>query len=258
MLERAGLLGYGRFWHLLDAWPDSPLDPGLYWLTPASLLDFNAQPGQASLEGGRAAAESLLSACQALEHRQAKALVTCPLNKAMLQAAGYDFPGHTEFLAQYFGLRPDEVCMHLAGPRLRVSLATTHPPLRLVPWLISPEKIARYLELTWKLVLALETSPRPIAVCGLNPHAGESGAIGDEEQRLITPGIRMAVSRGTRVIGPLAADTVFYRAWQGEFSAVLAMYHDQGLGPLKLVHFGQSVNITLGLPVIRTSVDHGT
>jgi len=147
--------------------------------------------------------------------------------------------------------------MHLCGPKLRVSLVTTHPPLRLVPELVTASKILHCLRLTSGYVRALGLSG-PVAVCGLNPHAGESGRIGDEEVRVIVPAIEQARSEGIDVAGPFPADTVFKRAYDGEFPAVLAMYHDQGLGPLKLVHFGEAVNVTLGLPFVRTSVDHGT
>ncbi|ACV68107.1 4-hydroxythreonine-4-phosphate dehydrogenase PdxA [Desulfohalobium retbaense] len=258
LAERAQMLGIKRFWHHLDQWPEKPLAPGTYCLTPRALTRFRSRPGVATPEGGAAAGQSLAVACEAVRDGQAAALVTCPLNKAMLQAAGYDFPGHTEFLARFLGLQSDDVCMHLAGPRLRVSLVTTHPPLRQVPELVTAVRVERCLRQTWALVCALDDTPAPLAVCGLNPHAGEGGAIGTEEETAIVPGIQAAAADGVGVIGPIPADTVFHRALQGEFSAVLAMYHDQGLGPLKTVHFGQAVNVTLGLPVVRTSVDHGT
>ena len=147
--------------------------------------------------------------------------------------------------------------MHLWGPKLRVSLVTTHPPLAKVPGLITTDKILRCLQQTDAFVRRLGLEG-PIAVCGLNPHAGERGKIGSEEETTIRPAVKMAQNMGLDVEGPLPGDTVFYRAYQGEFPAVLAMYHDQGLAPLKLVHFGQAVNVTLGLPFVRTSVDHGT
>lgn len=258
VIHRARQLGVDRFWHSLSSPPQVGLSPGVHWLTPASLQQFSPRPGYAHPSGGAAAAEALTAAAQLVREKQAAALVTCPLNKAMLQAAGYDFPGHTEFLARYFGLDAENVCMHLAGPQLRVSLVTTHPPLRMVPELITPQRVCRCLRQTWDFVLALDGTPAPVAVCGINPHAGESGALGDEEQTRVIPGIQAAVAYGVQAVGPLPADTVFSRARHGEFSAVLAMYHDQGLGPLKTLHFGQAVNVTLGLPVVRTSVDHGT
>jgi 4-hydroxythreonine-4-phosphate dehydrogenase len=233
------------------------LDPGLYLLEPPGLESFVPAPGEFSVSGGLAAGLTLSLACDLIMGGQAHAVVTCPLNKAGLQEAGFDFPGHTEFLAERAGLGPDGVCMHLCGPRLRVSLVTTHPPLRLVPKLVTREKVLRCLQLTVNHVRRLHL-PGPVAVCGLNPHAGESGKIGDEEERVIVPAMNEARALGMDVAGPFPADTVFRRAYDGEFPAVLAMYHDQGLAPLKLVHFGEAVNVTLGLPFVRTSVDHGT
>jgi 4-hydroxythreonine-4-phosphate dehydrogenase len=135
---------------------------------------------------------------------------------------------------------------------------TTHHPLRQVCDLVNREKIVRCLHLTRDLVSRMNWGPGTLGVCGLNPHAGEEGQLGHEEETVIRPAILEARQSGIRVEGPLPADTIFHRALQGEFSAILAMYHDQGLGPLKSVHFSQAVNITLGLPWVRTSVDHGT
>lgn len=252
--------GLFPFWTELDRTEDLQHRPsGLYVFTPSALRDFQSCPGEPTREGGRAAAISLDTVCQALRAGQGGGLVTCPLNKAMINEAGYRFPGHTEFLANRAGLEADQVCMHLAGPILRVSLVTTHLPLRMVSERVTGEKIVRCLGLTWNLVRRLDgPSGLPLGVCGLNPHAGEWGQLGHEEERIISPAILEARKAGIMVEGPLPADTIFHRALKGEFSAVLAMYHDQGLGPLKSVHFNQAVNITLGLPWVRTSVDHGT
>lgn len=195
----------------------------------------------------------------------AEGLLTCPLNKAMLQKAGFDFPGHTEFLAEKLGAGADQVCMHLCGhdpddtdaPMLRVSLVTTHPALRDVPRLVTKERILRCLRLTNDFVRAMGLEG-PVAVCGLNPHAGESGRIGDEEALVVEPALAQALEEGLDVAGPIPADTLFHFAAKGDYPAVLAMYHDQGLGPLKLMHFSEAVNVTLGLPYPRTSPDHGT
>ncbi len=252
---RAALDHHARRLGLASPW-DAPGGP-VTLLEPEGLGGFTPRPGEFSAEGGRAAGLTLELACAMLSDGRAGAVVTCPLNKAGLQAAGFDFPGHTEFLAQRAGVGPDGVCMHLCGPRLRVSLATTHPRLRDVPALVTREKVAHCLELTERHVRRLGLTG-PVAVCGLNPHAGESGRIGDEEETVIVPAMEDARARGCDVAGPFPGDTVFHRAWMGEFPAVLAMYHDQGLAPLKLVHFGEAVNVTLGLPYVRTSVDHGT
>ena len=231
---------------------------GIVLLEPDGLGDFRPKPGKPSVAGGRAAGLALETACGLLKAGKARGLVTCPLNKAMLQEAGFDFPGHTEFLAELLGPGRGGVCMHLAGERLRVSLVTTHPPLSEVPKLITRERVLRCLELTWDLMLRQGLSESPVAVCGLNPHAGESGKIGSEDREVIAPAIEDARSRGIDAVGPLPADTVFHFAAAGRYSSVLAMYHDQGLPPLKLLHFGDAVNITLGLPYVRTSPDHGT
>ncbi|WP_156939572.1 4-hydroxythreonine-4-phosphate dehydrogenase PdxA [Desulfocurvus vexinensis] len=256
-LHRARL-GLPRFWAEAD--PAGPLAPGPgVWLrVPPGLETFTPRPGQAHPEGGRAAGLTLDAACDLLRAGAAPGLVTCPLHKAMLQEAGFDFPGHTEFLAERLGVGRDGVCMHLCGPRLRVSLATTHPPLAEVPRLLTRERILRCLELTWALMVRQGLAGAPLAVCGLNPHAGESGRIGTEDRDIIAPAVEAARARGIDAVGPLPGDTVFHFAAAGRYSAVLAMYHDQGLAPLKLLHFSEAVNVTLGLPVVRTSVDHGT
>lgn len=247
-----------RFWTRIE--PERIENPPalINLLTPEGLEDYEPNPGKPRPEGGRAAGLSLETACKLLLRGKAGGLVTCPLNKAMLQEAGFDFPGHTEFLAQRLGPGRDKVCMHLFGDRLRVSLATTHPPLSEVPRLVTGERILLCLKLTWDLMRRLGLDDRPIAVCGLNPHAGESGKIGSEDRDIIAPAVEEALSRGIAAEGPLPADTVFYFAAKGRYSSVLAMYHDQGLAPLKLLHFGEAVNLTLGLPHVRTSPDHGT
>jgi 4-hydroxythreonine-4-phosphate dehydrogenase len=175
----------------------------------------------------------------------------------MLWRAGFPYPGHTELLAEICG--KSRAVMLLCGGKLRVVPATIHCALREVPERLSKESLVETLE-----VLGRELAPRfglaraRIAVCGLNPHAGEGGQFGDEEQRIIAPAVEEAVARGIDAHGPLSADSLFTRAVAGEFDAVLGMYHDQVLGPLKLHAFGRAVNVTLGLPITRTSVDHGT
>ena len=232
--------------------------PGIYLYQPAGLESIVLRPGKHDIQGGFAAGAALKAACDFLKTNPDAALVTGPLNKSLLIQAGFHFPGHTEFLAHELGVDKDRVCMHLCGDRLRVSLVTTHYPLSRVPDMISKEKILSCLRLTCAFTIRLGLEKIPVGVCGLNPHAGEQGRIGGEELDIIAPAIDQAGKEGLNVMGPYPADTIFYRAFHGEFSAVLAMYHDQGLGPLKLVEFGQCVNTTLGLPVVRTSVDHGT
>lgn len=242
-----------------------PDEAGFYLYCPPQLSRLGFPPGKAVVEGGLAAGASLDAAVEALNNGIVQGLLTSPLNKAMLQKAGFAFPGHTEFLAHKLGVGVEKVCMHLCGhdpddsasPRLRVSLVTTHPPLVDVPAMVTRERIDLCLGLTTEFIKRLGLTG-PIAVCGLNPHAGESGRIGSEEVDTIIPAIESAKEAGMDVEGPFPADTVFHFAAKGDYPAVLAMYHDQGLGPLKLLHFSQAVNVTLGLPHPRTSPDHGT
>jgi 4-hydroxythreonine-4-phosphate dehydrogenase len=250
-------LGLAPFWWEIGEDDLGCLAPGIYLLQPPEAEKLRVTPGQPGPDGGRAAGLSLDLACRLLAGGRGSGLVTCPLDKAMLREAGYDFPGHTEYLAHRFGLASEDVCMHLAAPRLKVSLATAHLPLHRVPGALSRERILCCLSLTRRFLDRLGHSG-PIAVCGLNPHAGEHGVLGREEGEVIDPAVAQAQEDGLGVAGPLPGDTVFYRALQGHFAAVLAMYHDQGLAPLKALYFGRSVNVTLGLPIIRTSVDHGT
>jgi 4-hydroxythreonine-4-phosphate dehydrogenase len=185
------------------------------------------------------------------------AICTCPINKAKLRRHGFSFPGHTEFLQELTGA--DKVVMMLAGPRLRVSLATIHHALAEVPRILTADLLFRTIDTTAKALLrdfGLETVR--LGVAGLNPHAGEEGLFGREEVEFMQPVIGRFHGAPYEVVGPLPPDTLFHRAYEGEFDAVVAMYHDQGLIPIKLVHFHDAVNITLGLPIIRTSVDHGT
>ncbi|MHC1744089.1 MAG: 4-hydroxythreonine-4-phosphate dehydrogenase PdxA [Syntrophobacteraceae bacterium] len=190
-----------------------------------------------------------------------QAVCTCPIHKANLHRHGFAFPGHTELLSQLTRAHP--VVMMLAGPRLRVALATIHVPLTRVRDHLSVADLARTIEITARSLhrdFGID-SPR-LAIAALNPHAGEGGRFGDEESTLITPAIDRCRERleGTpcSIEGPFPPDTVFLRAYNREFDGVVAMYHDQGLIPLKLVHFFDGVNVTLGMPIIRTSVDHGT
>ncbi|HVM62019.1 MAG TPA: 4-hydroxythreonine-4-phosphate dehydrogenase PdxA [Verrucomicrobiae bacterium] len=185
------------------------------------------------------------------------ALATAPITKELLHQAGYPaFVGQTELLAHLS--RTKRFAMMLAGGPLRVALVTIHEPLRKVPKLIRPGKIVDVIELSNEICRRLGIRRPRIAVAGLNPHAGEGGLLGDEDRRVIAPAVKRAARRGIVVSGPHSADTLFYRAAHGQFDAVVAMYHDQGLGPLKLIAFDNGVNLTLGLPFVRTSPDHGT
>ncbi|NVO00239.1 MAG: 4-hydroxythreonine-4-phosphate dehydrogenase PdxA [Geobacteraceae bacterium] len=184
------------------------------------------------------------------------AMATAPINKAALNMAGHDYPGHTELLAELTGT--DEFVMMLAGDRLKVALVTIHVPIQNVPDLLSIEKVLSTIMITDRSVSRFFCRKPRIAVLSLNPHAGEGGMFGDQERVIISPAIEEARRRGVDASGPHSADTLFHFAVSGDYDAVVCMYHDQGLIPLKLLHFDDGVNITLGLPIIRTSVDHGT
>ncbi len=214
-------------------------------------------PGRPTLTGGKAMVDSIFKAVALCQERALTAMVTCPISKALMHQTGCHFDGHTELIAHLTGA--DHYVMMLAGERLRVALVTIHESLSDVPRLLDRERIQHTILLTARALRSDFGIDDPrLAVAALNPHAGEGGRFGSEEADIIEPAIRAAQEAGARVHGPFPADTLFYRALSGTYDAVIAMYHDQGLIPLKLVHFSDAVNITLGLPIIRTSVDHGT
>ena len=184
-------------------------------------------------------------------------MVTGPISKAALKMAGVFYPGHTEILAEM--TKASSYAMMMAGEKLKVVLVTIHHPLREVPGKLSRGLILEKIRLTHQaLTRDLGMAHPRIAVSGLNPHAGEGGIMGNEEERVIRPAVESALDQGIDVSGPYPPDTVFFRAVQGDFDAVICQYHDQGLIPFKLLHFRDGVNVTIGLPIVRTSVDHGT
>jgi 4-hydroxythreonine-4-phosphate dehydrogenase len=213
------------------------------------------RPGQVRADAGRASATWVRAAVDGWRAGWWDAIVTAPIQKEAWGLAGIREPGHTEYLARLCGVQ--EVGMLLSGGGLNVLLATRHVPLRQVPEVLDAKQL-------WTTIaMAVRACPwlglcGPVAVCGLNPHAGDGGVLGREEQKWIAPLIRRARRRGWPVTGPWPADTVFYRARQGEFAIVIALYHDQGLPTLKTLAMDRGVNITLGLPLVRTSPDHGT
>ena len=233
-----------------------PREGGGATLVPVTALaERDARPGRPTVRGGRAQLAFLERAVEALQKGGADALCTAPVSKEGIARAGLPFSGHTELLAERFGAR---VLMLMAGPRLRVAVHTTHLPLAEVPRRLNAAGIVEDLRILQRSLREGFGVARPrLAVCGLNPHAGEGGFFGDEEARVIAGAV--GVARGERIDarGPFAADGVIPRAAQGEFDAVLAMYHDQGLVAFKLLHFDEGVNVTLGLPRPRTSPDHG-
>jgi 4-hydroxythreonine-4-phosphate dehydrogenase len=212
--------------------------------------------GVISAAAGTAAAESVLRAIKEVQAGRLDAIVTAPLHKESLHAAGYHWPGHTEMLAETAGVT--DVAMMFVGGGLRVVLLTIHRALRSVPDAITKEEVERIVRLLHRELPRFGATSRRIAVCGVNPHAGEGGMFGREELDVVGPAVRGLRGEGLDVQGPFAADTLFVRATRGEFDAVVACYHDQGLIPVKLASFGKAVNVTIGLPFVRTSVDHGT
>jgi len=216
-----------------------------------------ATPGKPTPETARDALAALEEAARLARAGELAAVVTGPIHKARMQAAGFPFPGQTEFFADRWGA-PD-FAMLLTGGALTVALVTAHVPLKEVPGLLSGEEIERVGRLMADFLRMRRHRMPRIAVAGLNPHAGEDGVLGSEEARMIAPAVRRLAAEGrAEWTGPVSPDTVFHRAAGGEFDGVLCMYHDQGLIPLKLHAFDQGVNVTLGLPHIRTSPDHGT
>ena len=228
-----------------------------------TLLDFANVPDLAALKPapdaacGRASVEYVQRAVDLAMAGTVDAIATAPISKEAIGLAGYDFAGHTEILAERTGTA--KKVMMLAGGPLRVALVTIHIGLAQVPGKITTEGVLDTITITHDALVSMFGIAKPrIAVCALNPHAGEAGRFGDEEPRLIVPAIKQGQARGINCTGPYPADTIFYRAVKGTFDVVIAMYHDQGLIPLKLLAFESAANITLGLPIIRTSVDHGT
>ena len=220
-------------------------------------------PGKPDDRSGQAQLAYLNAATDAALAGQIAALVTAPISKAWIARAGFTFPGHTEYLAARAGVA--EFAMMLAGPSLRVVLASTHIALRDVAARLRPDDIASAAVLAARALAGSLGITRPrVAVAALNPHGGESGRFGDEETRLCAPAIAAARARlaaegvAADVTGPHVPDVVFRQAAGGAFDAVVALYHDQGLIPVKLLHFDEAVNVTLGLPFVRTSPDHGT
>ncbi len=212
--------------------------------------------GRCSAAAGHAAVHAVLRAVEDIESGRVEAIVTAPLHKGSVHMAGYPWPGHTEMLAA--AAHAPNVAMMFVGGGLRVALVTIHRSLRSVPDAISAGEVQRIVRLVHAELPRFGSEEGRIALCALNPHAGEGGLFGSEEETLLSPAVEELRLEGIDVRGPFPADTVFVRAVKGQFDAVVALYHDQGLIPVKLAAFGHAVNVTIGLPFIRTSVDHGT
>ncbi len=223
----------------------------------SSLTDADLTWGQPNPATGKAMGHYIEAGVQLAQQGLIDGIATCPISKSSLNDAGYRYPGHTEMLASL--TNSSSYAMMLAGSRLRVTLVTIHCPLREVADQLTTEEVYRLIHLTHQALRFDFAIGKPrIAVAGLNPHGGENRLFGSEEERIIGPAIEQARRELIDVSGPYPPDTVFHKAASGAFAAVVCMYHDQGLIPFKLLHFADGVNITLGLPIVRTSVDHGT
>ncbi len=216
-------------------------------------------PGSPNLAGARCALDSLEIAAGLARNGFAGGIVTGPVSKAQLYAIGFNYPGQTEFVAERCGIAASNAVMMLAGPSLRTVPVTVHLPIADVPRQLSIELIVAKARITARALTRDFGIEHPrLVVAGLNPHAGESGTLGREDIDVIRPAVEALLAEGLNVRGPLAADTLFHAAARRQYDAALCMYHDQALIPLKTLHFEDGVNITLGLPIVRTSPDHGT
>ena len=231
--------------------------PDVFYIDMAN-ISKKVVPGKVNAICGRASYEYIELAIRLAQEKIVDAMVTAPITKEAFHAAGVKYPGHTEMLADLTGTK--DYAMMLTGDCLRVVLVTIHTSLASVPGLIKKEKVLKKITLTANWLKKYMKLKKPvIAVSALNPHAGEGGMFGKEEIKEIFPAIKAAKKiKGVEIMGPVVPDTLFYKAMKGEYDAIVCMYHDQGLIPLKMVGFETGVNITLGLPIIRTSPDHGT
>lgn len=231
--------------------------PGVLYVRPTTpALPIDLAYGKVNAGAGLAAFQALCMAIDDAMHQRISAIVTAPLNKEAMHEAGIDFPGHTEILAERSGT--EHVAMMLVNDQLRVILATIHIALSEVPRTLTQALELRTIELAHRACRGMGIAQPRIAVAGLNPHAGENGKFGTEEQTVIAPAISQARALGLDASGPWPGDTIFMRARRGEFDIVVAQYHDQGLIPIKYLGIDEGVNVTVGLPFVRTSVDHGT
>ncbi|MCF8067250.1 MAG: 4-hydroxythreonine-4-phosphate dehydrogenase PdxA [Desulfobacterales bacterium] len=232
--------------------------PGTVDILPGkTIFEDTVKWATPTTETGHAMVGYIMTAIDMAMAKKIDAVVTCPINKMAIKMAGYDFNGHTEMLAKK--TNTSNYAMMLAGDRLRVVLVTIHTALGNVADMLTVENILRTIQITGhSLRDRFGIKDSKIAVAALNPHAGEGGLFGNEEVELIIPAMEKAKAEGFNVVGPFPPDTLFHYAAKGRYDAVVCMYHDQGLIPFKMIHFENGVNTTLGLPIIRTSVDHGT
>jgi 4-hydroxythreonine-4-phosphate dehydrogenase len=231
-------------------------EPVVYGTAPAAARSHGFAPGELSAAAGMAAYETIVRAAADCSRGMVDAIATAPINKEALRLAGLPWNGHTDLLAHL--TKAPHVAMMFHAEALNVVLATIHVPLAEVPRQLTQASLEATIDLTARELPRFGIDSPRIGVAGLNPHAGEHGLFGSEEQSAIAPAVAACKRRGVTVSGPHPADTIFTRAVRGEFDVVVACYHDQGLIPIKLLSFGRAVNVTLGLPIVRTSVDHGT
>lgn len=255
----ASRLGFHSALPLLAPDDEAPAQVDSPLILPPATLTAPEDPIEMGLEqaaGGLAAAAAITTAVERCLAGRLDAMATAPISKTSLALAGIPFPGHTEFLAHLTAC--EDYAMTFIAPRLRVALLTTHVSLASVPGLVRQADLERLIRLVDRELRRYGVDPPRLALAGINPHAGEGGLFGDEEQREMAPAISRCRAEGIDINGPFPGDTVFVRAARGEFDLVISCYHDQGLIPIKCLSFGEAVNVTLGLPIIRTSVDHGT
>ena len=255
--QAATILGIDARIVAIDRVQDAVFEPGRINVIDLALLPEELPWGQLSKIAGHAAYEYIKKAAELAMSGEVQAICTAPLNKEALHAAGHIYPGHTEMLATLTGI--DEVSMMLSTPTIKVIHVTTHIGLVDAIAKINPGLVERTIRRGHDALVRAGVAHPKIGVCAINPHAGEGGLFGQgEEAEKIEPGVRAAHEAGIDVHGPLPADTLFFLAGRGDYDLVVAMYHDQGHGPVKVLGIEAGVNITVGLPVIRTSVDHGT
>lgn len=256
LAQRAKLLSLKFDWYEFDPNKSPTINgEGRIAMVPVALTD-TCSPGELNVTNSKYVLETLRKAFHLCQDKQCDALTTGPVSKAIINQSGVRFSGHTEFFGQLAGV--SDILMMFVTPQLIIGLVTAHCPLIEVSAKLTPERLSAAISLLHKGLVHLFNKPHPkISICGLNPHAGEMGYLGTEEQKIMIPVIQELQFNGLDLVGPVPADTVFAPHHRAEYDAILAMYHDQGLTPLKALYFKEVVNITLGLPFIRTSVDHG-
>ncbi len=256
LIHWAKAFGIQHHLDIVQAGEPIPLHAGVPLIYNLKNLASSLEMGQEQAAAGRAAAEYVEAAVQLCLAGKIEAVTTAPINKKALHLGGYSFPGHTEMLAHLTDTK--EFAMSFIAPNLRVALLTTHLPLSAVSASVKKEALETLIHLVQQEMPRFGVAQPRIAVAALNPHGGESGLFGTEEATEMLPAIEACRAEGIEVSGPYSGDTIFLRAARGEFDIVISCYHDQGLIPIKCFSFGEAVNVTLGLPFIRTSVDHGT